>query len=175
MAIVLNERAAGNQLLFREVNERVVALEQGGFQEVDGDGGIVHAICECASAACHEPVVLGIQAYTAIRSSRLRFLVQPGHEWLDVERVASQHEGYVVVERISANGEATELAGRSSQNGKRPADGLWACQELEVPRGLQRSLEDRLQAGDSQARLSLQVVVAFIAELENPRAAAPNV
>jgi hypothetical protein len=118
MAIDRNERAARNQSLFREVNERVVALEQGGLQEVTGDGRAVHAVCECANAACHEPIVLDIAEYTAIRSSPLTFLIKAGHEWPDVERTVSQHDGYIVVEKVGDSGEiATELAGRGHEEG----------------------------------------------------------
>ena len=116
MAIDRNERAARNQSLFREVNERVVALEQGGLQEVSGDGSAVHAICECANAGCHEPIVMDIDGYTAIRSSPIHFLVKPGHEWPDVENVVARHDGFIVVEKVGETGEmATELAGQSTE------------------------------------------------------------
>jgi hypothetical protein len=119
MAIDRNERAARNQSLFREVNERVVALEQGGLQEVAGDGSAVHAICECANAACHESIELDIDGYAAIRSSPLHFLIKAGHEWPDVERVVSEHDGYIVVEKVAEAGEmAIELAYESSQDGE---------------------------------------------------------
>jgi hypothetical protein len=52
----------------------------------------------------------------------------------------------------------------------RPDNGYWRAEELEALRGLQRSLEERVEAGDPHARLALQVVVVFIAELAGPRA-----
>lgn len=100
MAIDQTERAARNQSLFREVNERVVELEQCGFQETNGNGSTVRAVCECANGLCHERIDLRIGAYEAIRSSPLRFLVSPGHEWPELDRVVSEHEGYVVVETV---------------------------------------------------------------------------
>jgi hypothetical protein len=119
MAIDRNERAARNQSIFREVNERVVALEQGGLQELDGDGSLVHAICECANAGCHEPIVMDIVGYTAVRSSPLLFVVKPGHEWPDVEHVVAERDGYVVVEKVGETGEmATELAGDAPERGE---------------------------------------------------------
>ena len=165
IAIDRNERAARNQSLFREVNERVVALEQGGLQEVAGDGSVVHAICECANAACHEPIVMDIEAYMAIRSSPLRFPIKPGHEWPDVERVFSEHDGYIVVEKLGETGEmATELAGESAeaQGGvTHPTafDGPWRAENAETLRTLASSLKERVKAGDLNARLPLQVVV----------------
>jgi hypothetical protein len=128
MAIDQTERAARNQSLFREVNERVVELEQCGFQETNGNGSTVRAVCECADGLCHERIELGIGAYEAIRSSPLLFLVSPGHEWPEVDRVVSEHEGYVVVEtfwRSDATAMGLETArayrnGRGELNGRPP-------------------------------------------------------
>jgi hypothetical protein len=178
MAIDRNERAARNQSLFREVNERVVALEQGGLQEVAGDGSAVRAICECANAGCHEPIALDIEGYTAIRSSPLRFLIKPGHEWSDVERVVSEHAGYIVVEKVGDSGAiARDLATRGPEEDVAYPlrfDGGWREEHLETLHILERSLNERVEAGDTSARLPHQVVVAFIAELEEPQAAASD-
>jgi hypothetical protein len=115
MAREPNERTVRNQSLFREVNERVVALVQGGLQEVDGDENAVYAICECDDVSCHEPFELSLEEYAAIRSSPLRFLVRAGHVRPEAEQVAFSHNGYVVVEKIGTSAElAAELARRET-------------------------------------------------------------
>lgn len=53
----------------------------------------------------------------------------------------------------------------------RLVDGSWPAEELQVLRGLRDSLQERVQAGDLRARPALQVVVAYIAELDRPAAA----
>ena len=53
-------------------------------------------------------------------------------------------------------------------------DGPWRAENLETLRALERSLEERVEPGDPNARLPHQVVVAFIAELEVPRTAAAS-
>jgi hypothetical protein len=53
-------------------------------------------------------------------------------------------------------------------------DGPWREENLETLRTLERSLEERVIAGDANSQLPLQVVVAFIAELEEPQAAASD-
>jgi hypothetical protein len=53
-------------------------------------------------------------------------------------------------------------------------DGPWRAENLDTLRALERSLEERDEAGDTNARLPHQVVVAFIAELEEPQAAASD-
>ena len=107
MDIDRNERAARNQALFREVNERVVELLQGGFHPVEGDGSRLEILCECANASCHERIHLTAEEYQAARASTFTYPIKPGHEWPDVERIVSEHDGYVVVEKV---GETAEIS-----------------------------------------------------------------
>lgn len=118
MAIDRNERAARYQSLFREVNERVVELEQDGLQEVFRDGSGVYAVCECANSACHAPIELSVAEFKAIRSSPIRFLIKAGHEWPDVEDVVAEHDGYVVVEKIGQTGEIARTLARPVPKGE---------------------------------------------------------
>lgn len=48
----------------------------------------------------------------------------------------------------------------------------WRAEEIDVLRSLRASLEARYAAGEAHARLPLQVVVVFIAELEGLQPAA---
>lgn len=57
----------------------------------------------------------------------------------------------------------------------RLVDGSWPAEELQVLRGLRDYLRERVQGGDLRARPALQVVVAYIAELEGPTAAGLDV
>jgi hypothetical protein len=57
----------------------------------------------------------------------------------------------------------------------RLVDGSWPAEELQVLRGLRDCLQQRVQAGDLRARPTLQVVVAYITELEGPAVAGLDV
>jgi hypothetical protein len=94
------ERAAKNQSLFREVNERIEDLSSGALYP-----GFV---CECLSSECVEKVALTIQEYEAIRSNSNRFLVLPGHEAEDVEEVVEAESHYLVVAKRGAGGGVAE-------------------------------------------------------------------
>jgi hypothetical protein len=83
-----------NQVLFREVNERVrevVALLLTAGEEVE-------FLCECGDEACIETIRLDLEEYAAVRASTHRFVMAPGHE--DGIGEASVHESgrFVVVE-----------------------------------------------------------------------------
>lgn len=168
MAIDQAERATRIRVLFREVNQRVVELEQCGFQETNGDGSTVRAVCECADVRCHAPIELSIGAYEAIRASPLRFLVRPGHERPELERVVSEDGDYTVARRRPEPRGVPFMTDWSADDGGHPED-------VETLIGLRETLEARTEAGDPLARIHLQVVVAFIAELEGRGLAGPVV
>jgi hypothetical protein len=88
------ERAARNEALFREVNERVKEV-QAGF----GDPDATEFVCECADDGCATRIRVPLATYERVRSNPLHFLVLPGHERGDLEHVVERGEGFLVVEK----------------------------------------------------------------------------
>jgi hypothetical protein len=89
------ERAARNQSLFREVNERInkVMNTLTEFQTF---------VCECAKDDCAEQLELTLDEYEQIRAHPAHFAVSPGHVVPEVERVVREAAGrYDVVEKIA--------------------------------------------------------------------------
>jgi hypothetical protein len=93
-------RAAHNQSLFREVNERI--------EELAGPGASGKFVCECADESCTEPLVLTVDEYEQARSDANSFLVLPGHERPHVEQTISAHGRYLVVAKRGAGGRVAE-------------------------------------------------------------------
>jgi hypothetical protein len=91
------ERLAENEILFRNVNERIKELQsdQWGLEQVD-------FMCECAEESCTQVLRLPAQEYERIRSEPTHFLVLPGHKVADVEDVVQRHDEYLVVEKHEA-------------------------------------------------------------------------
>ena len=105
-----NERAARNESLFREVNERI---ESGApalgpmFTEF---------MCECADDSCFEHVSLTIEECESVRTtSPAHFIVKPGHVYSDVERVVGgAGDRYEIVKKVETAEVAAELGPRSN-------------------------------------------------------------
>jgi hypothetical protein len=95
-------RAAKNQALFREINERVKDLNES-FSTVTKTGDWV---CECANDACIERISLTLEEYEAVRSRGASFFVAPNddHVWPDVESITDRTDRYWVVEKQGAGG-----------------------------------------------------------------------
>jgi hypothetical protein len=105
---VREARAATNQTLFREVNERVKELNEG-FSLVLPLGDWV---CECANDTCIERVVMSANEYEAVRGDGAHFFIAPSteHVWPDVERVTGRTDRYWIVEMIGHSGELARRA-----------------------------------------------------------------
>jgi hypothetical protein len=103
------ERAARNQSLFREVNERVAELNQM-FDELTPYGSWA---CECANVDCMEQLPMTLGEYEELRKVPTRFAVLPSEEHLvaEVEAVVEKTDRYWVVEKVGKAGElAAELS-----------------------------------------------------------------
>lgn len=90
------ERLARNQVLFREVNERIREVLD------SPDGYPVDFMCECSRDDCTATIALDRDEYEAVRSNGSLFLVVPGHELLEVERVVDENGRFTLVQKTVA-------------------------------------------------------------------------
>jgi len=86
-------RAAGNQSMFREVNERIVELSH-------RFASPAQYVCECENTQCSETVTLTAEEYEAVRRDPGCFLVTPGHNVPEVEETVSSGDRYMVVRKL---------------------------------------------------------------------------
>jgi hypothetical protein len=93
------DRIAKNEVLFREVNERVQELER--ERQDDADPGLRwEFLCECGRATCAEPIRMTRAEYEQIRSNAVHFAVLPGHERPEVERIHHRTDRFFVIEKL---------------------------------------------------------------------------
>jgi hypothetical protein len=90
-----SETLARNESLFREVNERI--------EEVSWNAGLgdrFEILCECGRRDCLEPLRVLRSEYESVRAEPDRFLVAPGHEHEDMERVVTRTDRFEIVEKL---------------------------------------------------------------------------
>jgi hypothetical protein len=90
-------RAAKNQSLFREVNERVDRVASG-FEA----SGPTSFVCECWDLECGQQIELTHEEYEHVRSQPIWFVVAPGHVLPEVEKTVSRTSRFEIVEKIEA-------------------------------------------------------------------------
>jgi hypothetical protein len=90
------ERRALNEALFRDVNERIAeSAENFGADETE-------FVCECADPNCTDRVPATLAEYERVRANPTTFLLAPGHNEPDIERVVSERRRFHVVEKVQA-------------------------------------------------------------------------
>ena len=83
---------------FRDVNERIAeTAERIGANEAE-------LVCECADPECGERIAAPLQEYEQTRANGSRFLVAPGHEHAEHERVVETRPGFRIVAKLRGVG-----------------------------------------------------------------------
>jgi hypothetical protein len=97
------ERIAKNEVIFREVNERIRDV-------VPSEDGAVDFLCECGREDCVEQIKLTMDEYERVRADPVQFFVKPGHASQDVEEVMEANERFLLVKK---HAEEQEIARRA--------------------------------------------------------------
>jgi hypothetical protein len=107
-----DERLAKNEILFRAVNERLDDLSEAIPSEKSTD-----YLCECSDTTCFANIELREDEYERARSRPTVFMLVPGHERLEIERVIEGNERFLLVEKIVAVDAVQETDPRSDESG----------------------------------------------------------
>jgi hypothetical protein len=86
------QRLARNQAIFREVNERLREI-------ANPTADLTDYVCECSAVDCHVTIQLALVEYEEVRSMPNVFVIEPGHERLEVERVIEENDRFMLVEK----------------------------------------------------------------------------
>jgi hypothetical protein len=105
------QRAAKNQSIFREVNERI--------EDLSVSSSFTMFVCECMDETCNANVSLTIEEYEHIRSDSNSFVVLRGHEVAAVEKVIETTERFLVVAKLGTGGTIAEGLDPRKRAGRR--------------------------------------------------------
>jgi hypothetical protein len=84
--------SARNRLVLPELNDRIAELV-GEWNQT----GVCLFICECSDQGCSEALEITAAEYERIRAGESHFVVFPGHEQPELERVVERSGRFVVV------------------------------------------------------------------------------
>ena len=88
------ERRATTEALFRDVNERIAKSAE------HFDATHTEFVCECSDPNCIDRVAASLAEYEEVRDEPTTFLVAPGHEESDIERVISDRGRFRIVDKV---------------------------------------------------------------------------
>jgi hypothetical protein len=102
-------RAAENEAIFRDANERIEKR----LSELTLEGGRAPFLCECEDMGCREMLRLTPAEYESVRADPRHFVIAPGHP-TEHGRIVERTDRFAVIEKVGGAGEiAEELDPRS--------------------------------------------------------------
>jgi hypothetical protein len=87
-------RRAQTEALFRDVNERIAESAER-FRADEAE-----FVCECADPTCTHRISTTLEHYDEVREDATQFLLVPGHEDPEIERVVQRKPAIAVVEKV---------------------------------------------------------------------------
>lgn len=94
-------RRARTEALFRDVNERIAESAE----RFESDS--TEFVCECSDPSCTHRIDVTLEEYEGVRADGATFMLAPGHEDADIERVVEKRGRFHVVEKVQATVRAT--------------------------------------------------------------------
>jgi hypothetical protein len=88
------ERRATTEALFRDVNERIAESTE----RFDADR--TEFVCECSDPNCTHRISASLAEYEEVRDEPTTFLIAPGHEQGDIERIVADRGRFRIVEKV---------------------------------------------------------------------------
>jgi hypothetical protein len=96
-----NVKRARTESLFRDVNERIAESAQ----RFEAD--TTQFVCECADPDCTHRLEVTLEEYEDVRSDGATFMLEPGHEHDDIERIVERRGRFHIVEKVQTTVRAT--------------------------------------------------------------------
>lgn len=87
-------KRARTEALFRDVNERIAESAQ------RFEAPSTQFVCECADAGCTHRLEATLVEYEHVREDGATFMLAPGHDHSDIERVVEVRGGFHIVEKV---------------------------------------------------------------------------
>src|SRR5579884_2656369 len=94
-------KRARTEALFRDVNERIAESAQ------RFDAESTQFVCECADPNCTHRLEATLDEYEDVRADGATFMLAPGHEHRDIERIIADRGRFHIVEKVQATVRAT--------------------------------------------------------------------
>ena len=87
-------KAAKNEAISRSLNEGLARGEE------KWPSSKPTFICECPELSCTKELEVSLETYAKVRSDSTHFILTPGHNDPEIERVIEEDDAYLVVEKI---------------------------------------------------------------------------
>jgi hypothetical protein len=95
------QRRAENEVVFKQHNMRIKQQISKVMPDSNKSSFRVGFVCECSDETCREKVEMTLAQFQKCSKSSKYFVLKPGHEQSDLERVIETSSSYSVVEKFN--------------------------------------------------------------------------
>lgn len=107
-ASLAEKKQIENETVFRNANEKVQAELDSFEKTANANSHVIdsientklHFLCECSDENCMERVITTLKQYKKMHSNRRNFVVRPGHEAVNIEKVIAEKKKYNLVRKF---------------------------------------------------------------------------
>lgn len=89
-----------NEELFRAENERIQNMAEGLLDSAGAHFMPISFTCECSDANCNQKIELPLEDFKVAHQYDDRYIIVPGHEQKDIEKVIDRAGNFVIVEKL---------------------------------------------------------------------------
>lgn len=101
---------AENEVIFRQANEKIHKTLEELDKKAVADGHStslmitedipLHFYCECSNEKCRERIQITHTQYGELHKNSSQFIVLPGHQVAEIEKIIKKNPNYFVVEKF---------------------------------------------------------------------------
>jgi hypothetical protein len=93
-------RLVENEVVFKKLNQRLQKAIKAILDQVHTNEMELLFYCECSNLDCKERIKIPVEVYEKIHKRNDHFALKPGHEIGQMERIVSQTDDYLVVQKL---------------------------------------------------------------------------
>jgi hypothetical protein len=90
-------RLKENEIIFRQANQNIQEFVEATIGEKNLK---VRFYCECSNVKCRQRISMTVAQYEEEHKNKRQFIVLPGHEMAEIEKITKTTPDFVVVEKF---------------------------------------------------------------------------
>jgi hypothetical protein len=114
---ISKDRLVENEIAFRRANSEAVenlanlkkiAKSEGHEKIIGNTNTPLHFICECSDKLCTKRIVIKPSEYKKIHRRKNQFMLTPGHDYPEIEKIVKENNNYIIVEKFALSDKAAK-------------------------------------------------------------------
>ena len=102
-------RLTENEAIFKKLNGEVKDFVLEDASDTEFARKKLNFYCECSDLRCRQRIILTAKEYEDIHKNKKQFIIKHNHHIPEIEKIVSENNGYILVEKFKMPPEAGEV------------------------------------------------------------------